>query len=228
MCGRYTLTVDPADLQDAFQLETAPPPALTPRYNIAPTQPVAIIPNTEPRHIELFQWGLIPSWAKDPKIGNSLINARAETVAEKPAFRAAFKRRRCLILADGFYEWQREGEGRGARKTPMFIQMKDGRPFAFAGLWETWKAPDAEPLHTCTILTTTPNALMAPIHNRMPVILPAAAYAAWLTPGELPAVEALALLQPFDAEQMTARAVSTRVNNPRLDGPELLERGAHG
>lgn len=228
MCGRYTLTVDPADLRDAFQLEAAPPPDLQPRYNIAPTQPVAVIANAGPRRVELFQWGLIPSWAKDAKIGNSLINARAETVAEKPAFRAAFKRRRCLILADGFYEWQREGEGRGARKTPMFIQMKDGRPFAFAGLWEVWKAPGGEPLRTCTIITTTPNALMAPIHDRMPVILPPAAYAAWLAPGELPAAEALALLQPCDAALMAARAVSTRVNNPRFDGPELLEKDVHG
>lgn len=228
MCGRYTLTVDPADLRDAFQLETAPPPDLRPRYNIAPTQLVAVIPNEGPRRIELFQWGLIPSWAREAGIGNSLINARAETVAEKPAFRAAFKRRRCLILADGFYEWRREGEGRHIRKTPMLIQMQDGRPFAFAGLWETWKAPDAEPLRTCAIITTTPNALMAPIHDRMPVILPPAAWAAWLTPGDLPAAEAQALLQPFDAALMTARAVSTRVNNPRSDGPELLERGMPG
>jgi putative SOS response-associated peptidase YedK len=225
MCGRFTLTVDPEDLREAFHLEAPPPAELGRRYNIAPSQPVAVIPNEGSRRMELFQWGLIPAWAKDPKIGNSLINARGETVAEKPAFRAAFKKRRCLILADGFYEWKREGQAARARKTPMYIQMKDGRPFAFAGLWEAWKAPDAAEgvwLKTCTIITTTPNALMAPIHDRMPVILPPAAYDAWLTPGELPAAEARALLQPFDPGLMTARAISTRVNNPRFDGPEIL------
>lgn len=218
MCGRFTLTVSPDQLRAAFDLAEAPPADLAPRYNIAPSQPVAVIPNEDPRRVALFQWGLVPVWAKDPKIGNSLINARGETVAEKPAFRAAFKRRRCLVLADGFYEWKREA---GGAKTPMYIQLSDGRPFAFAGLWETWRAPEGE-RRTCTIITTTPNALMAPIHDRMPVILPPAAYAAWLTPGELPAVEALALLQPYPAEALTARAVSTRVNNPRVDGPELL------
>ena len=218
MCGRFTLTVDPSQLAAAFDLAAPPPPELVPRYNIAPTQPVAVIANTEPRRIELFRWGLIPVWAKDAKIGNSLINARAETVAEKPAFRAAFKQRRCLVLADGFYEWRREAAG----KTPMYIQLKDGRPFALAGLWETWQTPAGETWQTCTVITTTPNRLMTPIHDRMPVILPPAAYAAWLTPGSLPAVEALALLQPYDPEAMTARPVSTRVNNPRVDAPDLL------
>jgi putative SOS response-associated peptidase YedK len=225
MCGRFSLTVDPGELQEAFSLEVPPPAELGRRYNIAPTQPVAVIPNESPRRIELFRWGLVPAWAKDPQIGNSLINARSETAAEKPAFRAAFKRRRCLILSDGFYEWQREGAGPKARKTPMYIQMKDGRPFALAGLWEAWQAPDAAAetgLKTCTILTTTPNALMAPIHDRMPVILPPTAYAAWLTPGELPPAQVQALLQPFDPGLMTARAISTRVNNPRFDGPEIL------
>ena len=223
MCGRFSLTVDPDELREAFSLEAPPPAELSRRYNIAPTQAVAVIPNEAPRRIELFQWGLVPAWAKDPRIGNSLINARSETAAEKPAFRAAFKRRRCLILADGFYEWRREGTGPRARKTPMYIQMKDGRPFALAGLWEAWQAPDAAAwLKTCTILTTTPNALMAPIHDRMPVILPPAAYADWLTPGELPPAQAQALLQPFDPGLMTARAISTRVNNPRFDGPEIL------
>lgn len=222
MCGRFTLTVDPAQLQADFGLEAPPPADLTPRYNIAPTQPVAVIPNETPRRMEWFQWGLVPGWAKDPKIGASLINARGETVAEKPAFRAAFKRRRCLVLADGFYEWKREGAGARAPKTPMYIQLADGRPFAFAGLWEAWTAPDGQLRRTCTIITTTPNALMAPIHDRMPVILPPAAYAAWLTPGDLPAPEALAWLQPYDPAAMTARPVSTRVNNPRFDDPAIL------
>jgi putative SOS response-associated peptidase YedK len=219
MCGRFTLTVDPADLQELFGLSEPAPAALKPRYNIAPTQPVAVIPNQEPRKLELFQWGLIPAWAKDPKIGNSLINARAETVAEKPAFRAAFKRRRCLILADGFFEWKKEGKA----KTPMHIQMKGGQPFAFAGLWEVWSAPDGSTVSTCTILTTTANELVQSIHDRMPVILPPEAFGIWLTPGELAASEGLALLKPFAADAMTARAVSTLVNNPRREGPELLK-----
>ncbi len=218
MCGRFTLTADPGELQAAFGLSEPAPRELTPRYNIAPTQAVAVVPNLEPRKLDVFNWGLIPSWAKDPKIGNSLINARAETVAEKPAFRAALKRRRCLVLADGFYEWKKTG----AAKTPTYIQMKNGRPFAFAGLWEVWHAADGSTINSCTIITTIPNVLMAEIHDRMPVILPPSAYMTWLTPGELPAAEATALLQPFDAARMTARPVSTKVNNPRFDSPEIL------
>lgn len=222
MCGRFTLTVDPALLIEQFELGSPPPADLGPRYNIAPTQSVAVIANEDgPRTLELFKWGLIPSWAKDAKIGNSLINARAETLAEKPAFRTALKRRRCLVLADGFYEWQKLE----ARKQPMYIQLKDGRPFAFAGLWETWRpgGGDSPVLKTCTIITTEPNALMAGIHNRMPVILQPADYAAWLTPGELPAVEALALLHSYPADAMQARPVSTAVNSPARDEAALVQ-----
>ena len=219
MCGRFTLTVDPDELQDAFGLSEPAPAQLTPRYNIAPTQPVAVVPNLEPRKLDIFKWGLIPSWAKDPKIGNSLINARGETVAEKPAFRAAFKRRRCLIPADGFYEWKRTGK----TKTPLYIQMKSGEPFALAGLWETWQAPDGSSVNTCTIITTEPNALMKDIHDRMPVILPPSAYDTWLTPDELPAEKALPLLKPFAASKMKAREVSKLVNSPRIDSPEVLK-----
>lgn len=219
MCGRFTLTANPDQLQITFELSERPPAEPGPRYNIAPTQPVAVITNQAPRKLELFRWGLIPSWAKDPKIGNSLINARGETVAEKPAFRAAFKRRRCLILADGFYEWKKEGQA----KTPMYIQLKDGGPFAFAGLWEVWQAADGSNVPTCTIITTAPNKLMESIHDRMPMILPPKAYATWLTPGELPAAEAQALLQPFAASKMKARAVSTLVNNPRVDNSQILQ-----
>lgn len=219
MCGRFTLTVSPDQLQAAFDLSEPPPAEFGPRYNIAPTQPVAVVTNQTPRKLEFFKWGLIPAWAKDPKIGNALINARGETVAEKPAFRAAFKRRRCLILADGFYEWKKEGK----TKTPMYIQLKDGAPFALAGLWEVWHAADGSNVPTCTIITTTPNKLMESIHDRMPVILPPKAYATWLTPGELPAAEAQALLQPFATSKMKARAVSTLVNNPRVDEARLLQ-----
>jgi len=220
MCGRFTLTVDPAQLQTSFELSAPPPAELLPRYNIAPTQAVAVIANAPQRKIELFKWGLIPSWATDPKIGNHMINARAETLAEKPAFRAALKRRRCLILADGFYEWQQVAGQRG--KTPMYIQLKKGQPFAFAGLWETWKAPDGEPVKSCTIITTAPNTLMAKIHDRMPVILPPKAYATWLSAEELPAEKTLPLLKSFPATQMKANAVSTLVNNPAFDSRECV------
>src|SRR5574342_373817 len=135
MCGRFTLFADPSDLQELFNLNAPPPAALAPRYNVAPTQPVAVVANGETRVLELFRWGLIPSWAKDPAIGNRMINARAETLAEKPSFRTAYKRRRCLILADGFYEWQTVPGAKA--KQPMFIHLKDRKPFAFAGLWET-------------------------------------------------------------------------------------------
>jgi putative SOS response-associated peptidase YedK len=218
MCGRFTLTVSPEQLQDQFGLVEPPPADLVPRYNIAPSQAVAVVTNSEERKLEIFQWGLIPSWAKDPKIGNKLINARAETLAEKPSFRTALKRRRCLVVADGFYEWKKDG----ARKIPMYITMEDGRPFGFAGLWEVWQPPDGSLLKTCTIITTEPNALTEQIHNRMPAILPPEAYDAWLKPGELPAEQVLPLLRPYDARRMKATPVSTRVNKPDFDSPECI------
>lgn len=218
MCGRYTLTLDPAELQDLFDLSAPLPAGLAPRYNIAPSQPVAVIANGEGRKLELFRWGLIPAWAKDPQIGNRLINARAETLAEKPAFRSALKKRRCLILADGFYEWQREGQ----RKTPKYFQVDGGRPFAFAGLWETWASPDQGTICSCTIITTRPNALVEKTHDRMPVILPPKAYAEWLSPGELPADRTPALLQPYPAAHMSVITVSPLVNSPANDSPECV------
>jgi putative SOS response-associated peptidase YedK len=220
MCGRYTLTLDPAELQDLFDLAEPAPASLAPRYNIAPSQPVAVIANGAERRLELFRWGLIPSWAKDSKIGNQLINARSETVAEKPAFRTALKRRRCLILADGFYEWKREG-ARSAHKTPMYFQLEKGQPFAFAGLWETWTGPDQVPVRSCTILTTRPNALVEPVHDRMPVILSPNTYADWLSAGELPPVQIQALLQPYGA-RMRVVTVSPLVNSPAHDSPECV------
>ncbi|HSU66406.1 MAG TPA: SOS response-associated peptidase, partial [Tepidisphaeraceae bacterium] len=163
MCGRYTL----------FRLEQllknfpwlAIPPGIGPRYNIAPTQPVLAVANDRPDRLDLFHWGLIPSWAKDPAIGNRMINARGETLAEKPAFRTALQRRRCLIPADGFYEWRRDADG---GKTPMYLRMKSGDPFMFAGLWESWHDPGRSELRSCTIITTTPNSLVESIHDRMP------------------------------------------------------------
>ena len=225
MCGRFTLFADPADLQELFNL-SAPPPAdvaslVAPRYNIAPTQPVAVIANGETRVLELFKWGLIPSWAKDPKIGNRMINALAETLAEKPSFRTALKKRRCLILANGFYEWKREGKS----KTPMYIQMKDGRPFAFAGLWEAWKSPDDREawIKSCTIITTEPNALMEKIHDRMPVILKPEAFALWLDPAEQMPDKLDKLLKSYPATQMTAFPVSRLVNDPKNDSPDCIK-----
>jgi putative SOS response-associated peptidase YedK len=218
MCGRFTLWVQFGDLLKAFPgIEF--PEALPPRYNIAPTQAVVAIPNDGERRAALFQWGLVPFWAKDPSIGSRMINARAETAAEKPSFRAAYRRRRCLILADGFYEWRSEPDSR--TKTPMYIRLASGEPFAFAGLWEVWR-PDDTPLLSCTILTTEPNALVAPIHNRMPVILPPQAYDRWLDPGEVRSGAMDDLLVPYPSEAMTATPVSTLVNSPANDTPACI------
>lgn len=219
MCGRFTLTANPGDLQDAFAGYTFPP-QYAPRYNIAPAQPVLAIPNDELGAADFFLWGLIPSWAKDPAIGNRMINARAETVHEKPAFRGPFKYRRCLILSDGFYEWQaRPGT---KTKVPHFIHLKSRRPFAFAGLWDVWRNPDGAEIKSCTIITTGPNQLTATIHNRMPVILTPDVYAQWLDASPQTPERLLPLLKPFPAEEMSAYPVSTLVNKPEADRPECL------
>lgn len=219
MCGRFTLTADPDELRQAFPwlniAEMGPP-----RYNIAPSQPVAVAANDGKNRLDYFVWGLIPSWAKDPTIGSRMINARAETLAEKPSFRAAFRRRRCLIFASGFYEWQTL-PGRKARQ-PMYIRMQDSRPFAFAGLWETWNAPDGSQVLSTAIITTEPNALMSTIHNRMPVILPSAVHPLWLDRGE-PGLDLLqALLVPYPEAEMTAFPVSMLVNSPANDAPQCI------
>ena len=175
MCGRYTVTSPPEALRTLFGYEEEP--NFPPRYNVAPAQPIAIVRLVEDqRHFALVRWGLLPSWVKDPKTFALLINARGETVLEKPAFRAAMKRRRCLIPADGFYEWQEEG----GRKRPFFIHAKSGAPLAFAGLWETWIGPNGEELETAAIVTTRANRTLAPIHERMPVIVPPEAFDLWL------------------------------------------------
>lgn len=218
MCGRFTLTATGETLAEAFNLDETP--EVAPRYNIAPTQPVAAVrlsPDSGKRELTYFHWGLIPSWSKDPQIGSRLINARSETITEKPSFRSAFKRRRCLIPATGFYEWQRLGN----RKQPMFIHAGEGKVFAFAGLWETWHDGDGSEIDSCTILTTEPNELMRGIHNRMPVIIEPADYSMWLDPGPNPE-DALHLLRPYAADQMNAWPISTFVNNPRNEGPECI------
>jgi putative SOS response-associated peptidase YedK len=181
---------------------------------------VAVVPNDGKNRLDFFTWGLIPSWAKDPSIGNRMINARAETLAEKPSFRSAFHRRRCLILADGFYEWRKDD---GKSKTPMYIRLEDGSPFAFAGLWELWNAPDGSQVLSCTIITTEPNPLMEKIHNRMPVILPEKAYSLWLQSGEADPNALSELLKPYPAEEMVAYPVSRLVNSPDNDLPAVIE-----
>ncbi len=220
MCGRFTLAVDPSELQEAFGNYSFPP-KYAPRYNIAPTQPILAIPNDAKNAAGFFIWGLIPSWAKDPAIGSRLINARAETLAEKPSFRGSLKYKRCIIPADGFYEWQSRPGIRA--KVPNFIHMQDGRPFAFAGLWDEWQSPEGGLLRSATIITTVPNSLMAQLHNRMPVILPPESYDAWLDPAPRSAESVLPLLQPYEAGLMEAYPVSTLVNSPENDRPALVE-----
>jgi putative SOS response-associated peptidase YedK len=218
MCGRFTLTTDTKQLAEAFQ-EFEPPAEIAPRYNIAPSQPIAVVANNGLNKVEFFKWGLIPGWAKDPTIGNRMINARGETLAEKPSFRTAYRRRRCLVLADGFFEWQRNPD---KSKTPVYIQLESREPFAFAGLWESWHSPTADTILSCTIITTQPNNFMANIHNRMPVILPRRAYGRWLDPDEQGPGQLDDLLVPYPAEEMTAYPVSTVVNNPRNESPDCI------
>lgn len=223
MCGRFSQSKSAEAIASAFQVAEVPP--LTPRYNIAPTQSVATILQTldqQDRQFKMLHWGLIPSWAKDPKMGAKLINARAETVAEKPAFRTAFRQRRCLVLADGFYEWQTQENNK--QKQPYYIRLNDWQPFAFAGLWERWQDTESEVIESCTLLTTEPNELMCPIHNRMPVILDPKDYDLWLDP-EVKQPEVLqSLLHPYPSEKMMAYPVSKAVNKPSNDTAECIEK----
>jgi putative SOS response-associated peptidase YedK len=220
MCGRFTLKTNNKKLAEAFSgVISEEPVAVEPRYNIAPSQPIAVIANNGHQKIEYFQWGLVPSWAKDPSIGNRMINARAETLAEKSSFKTAYRRRRCLVLADGFYEWRKNAD---KTKTPLYIGLASEEPFAFAGLWEWWQGGEGSEILSCTIITTTPNSLMANIHDRMPVILPAKAYAQWLDPAEQKPEQLEPLLKPYPAELMQAYSVSTLVNNPRNDLPDCV------
>lgn len=219
MCGRFTLTVSADRIQAAFPwLQISEP--IAPRYNIAPTQPVPVVPNDGERRLRFFRWGLIPSWAEDPRLGQRMINARAETLRQRPAFRTAFRLRRCLVLADGFYEWRQEPDRK--RKIPYYVRLKSGDPFGFAGLWELWESPEGEPLYSCTIITTEPNELVKPLHNRMPVILPAEAHGIWLDPEPKAPDELQRWLKPYPAEEMEAYPVSTLVNNPAADVPECV------
>ena len=260
MCGRYTIR----SLQPVVDLFGLPfPPEFPPRYNVAPTEDVPVIRAARSedgapeagaaagRRLDLLHWGLVPSWAEDPSIGNRMINARAETAAERPAFRKAMQQRRCLVPADGFYEWKklegaatpaaggeagpgagtsagagaarpRGAKAKGSRKQPYLFRMKGDRPFAFAGLWETWWR-DGEKLESFTILTTSPNELVAPVHDRMPVIVSPADYDRWLDPRRA-AADVQDLLRPYPAAEMEAVPVSPRVNNPSNDDPRCAEQ----
>jgi putative SOS response-associated peptidase YedK len=218
MCGRYTVIASPEVIRALFGYQEQP--NFPPRYNVAPTQPIAIVRLVEgKRHFALVRWGLLPSWVKDPKTFTLLINARGETAAEKPAFRAAMKRRRCLIPADGFYEWK----ALGGRKQPYFIRAKSGEPFAFAGLWETWTGPNGEELETAAIVTTTANRTLAAIHDRMPVIVPPAAFDLWLDSDTVDPTTASALIAPAPENLLEAFPVSTQVNRTANDNPKLVE-----
>lgn len=222
MCGRFAIFSPVPELVEAFALADGLTD-FSARYNVAPSQLGPVIPNREPRRLAWFRWGLVPAWAKAVRLGSKMINARSETVAEKPAFKAALARRRCLVPASGFYEWQKTG---GAKR-PHFIRLKSGRPFALAGLWEVWdKGP--EPLFSFTILTTEPNELVARLHDRMPVILPAEAWPRWLDPAPGDPRALRALLGPYPADQLQAYPVSSRVNSPAHEGPELIEPAGDG
>ncbi len=217
MCGRFTSFLTPELLAGYFNVTVSAP--LPPRYNIAPTQQVAIIrEGAGGRQLASARWGLIPAWAKDPAIGNRLINARSETVQEKPAFRAALKKRRCIIPANGFYEWLVSGR----EKKPLYIQAQDGAPLALAGLWESWSAPSGEPVESCTILTTAANSLLAEIHERMPVILLKEQYGAWLDSSVTDPAQLQGFFQPYPAGLLHYWPVATLVNSPKNDTPACL------
>jgi putative SOS response-associated peptidase YedK len=220
MCGRFVITTKAKDLELCFQAEALEVGKLSPSYNVAPTRTVPVIWNndeTKQRQISLMKWGLIPAWAKDEKIGSKMINARAETITEKPSFRQSFKQRRLIVPASGFYEWEI------STRDPYFIRRKEGELLAFAGIWDEWKTPEGKTLQTFSIITTEPNELLASIHNRMPVILEPQDYSNWLGLG-ISTDEAKSFLVPLAAQKMEAWRVSKIVNNPRNNGAENLEK----
>lgn len=219
MCGRFILTVEAPELDQEFGIKDLPDDFKA-RYNVAPTQSVSVVVDPENRNIESFRWGLVPSWAKDTSISSKLINARAETINEKPSYRKAFQDRRCLILANGFYEWQRMSGSRGTA-VPYIFRRKGNKPFAFAGLWEMWRQPDGDWLRSCTIITCAANDLVRPVHERMPVMLNGRTAWNWLTMRSRNDLESM--LQPYNAEDMIAYAVSPRVNRPEIDTPDLIQ-----
>ncbi len=212
MCGRYTLTTPVPVLAERFGFDSFP--ELKPRYNVAPTQPVAVVvagPELR-RELVLMRWGLVPAWSREGPKGPPLINARSETAADRPAFRQALRSRRCLVPADGFFEWAKVG----GRKQPHYFHRPNGEPFAFAGLWERWQGPEGDPLLSCAVLTTEANEVVRPVHDRMPVILAPEDFQRWLESGDAE------LLRPCPPEALAVTRVSALVNSPRNDGPECL------
>ena len=233
MCGRFTLRTPMSVLVEHFELDRATArqlPLIEPRYNIAPTQEILAVradPDTGQREPAMLRWGLVPSWSKDPQSGPPMINARGESLAEKPSFRTAFRRRRCLIPADGFYEWQKPSAG-SSKKQPYFIHYRDDRPFAFAGLWEAWSAKAASPgdaltIESCTIVTTSASESLAPIHERMPVILAPGDYRLWLDPNVQEPAAVEHLIAPNDDAAIVAEPISTHVNRVANDDPRCIE-----
>lgn len=227
MCGRFVSSSSPEDLAAYFGVDEIAESVLEPNFNVTPTQDVyAVVEHDGRRHLDAFHWGLVPSWAKDVKIGSRMINARAETVADKGAFKASFARRRCLVPADGFYEWKKVGgSGTKARKQPMYVCRTDGAPLALAGLWSVWRGPDRDqdPLRSATIITTDANARIADIHDRMPAILPEDAWDAWLDRDNDDVESLQELLVPAPDELLTVSPVSIEVNNVRNRGSQLID-----
>jgi putative SOS response-associated peptidase YedK len=225
MCGRFTLTTtDTGKLKDTFDISDVRVDDIQPRYNIAPTQNIltVVADSDDKRYLGSMRWGFIPSWHKDESKLSGFINARSETAAEKPTFRSAFKKRRCLIVADGFYEWQKQDDD---SKIPMYIHLSQHGPFGMAGLWERYQNPaTGEVWVTCTILTTAANNFMKPLHHRMPVIMPAENYEEWLNPENQDKDRLQELIKPISGERLVAYPVSTQVNNARNDNPDLIER----
>lgn len=216
MCGRFSLTASGETIAQQFDL--AEVPDIPKHYNIAPTQTIATIVVKNERQYQPMRWGLIPHWAKDPKIGNRLINARVETVTEKPSFRNLIKQKRCLVIADGYYEWQSQK----GRKQPYYFQIGEHQPFAFAGLWDTWRSPDGE-IMSCTLLTTDASAEVSPVHHRMPVIVPPQAYSQWLDPNLTDPEAVLPLLNSDIYQSLSSYPVSAVVNNPTKDSAECVQ-----
>jgi len=220
MCGRFTL-IRLSDFTDMFPWirppQQQPPPS--PRYNIAPTQPIAAVRNNPEPQIEFLNWGLIPSWAKDPAIGNRMINARAESMDKKPAFRTALRRRRCVIPASGFFEWKKLGR----QRVPMYVTAASARPLGLAGLWDVWHDDAGSQVTSCTIITVPSNELVRPIHDRMPAILRESDYRLWLDPAEQPPEKLLPALGPYPAGEMRMQEVSRAANNAKIDSPQCIE-----
>jgi putative SOS response-associated peptidase YedK len=216
MCGRFVLCSPAKTIVEEFRVDKAAFEYI-PSYNVAPTQNVVIVKKDGTRILTQYKWGLIPSWAKDPGIGHSMINARAETIADKPAFRSSFKNQRCLVVADGFYEWKK-----GKVKIPVYIRLKSGKPFGFAGLYSIWKSPEGGEIYTCTIITTEANEIVSSIHDRMPAIISKEDYDYWLDPNSHDKEKLLSFLKPYDSEAMELYTVSKKVNSPSYNAPDNI------